>query len=78
MPRSWWKPVTAASFRARAEVRIGEMTVAVDEVFGGFVLVVDDEDEQVSVSPSHRGTGIADACCARPSGWSMRAHTKQV
>ena len=55
------------------------MTAAVvDEVVGGFLLVVDDEDEQVSVSPSHRGTGIADACCARPSGWSMRAHTKQV
>jgi GNAT superfamily N-acetyltransferase len=53
---------TDESFRARAAERIGEMTVAVvaDEV-AGFVLVVDDEVEQVYVSASHRGTGVAGA-----------------
>jgi GNAT superfamily N-acetyltransferase len=53
---------TDESFRARAGDRIGEMTVAVvDEEVAGFVLVVDDEVEQVYVSASHRGTGIAGA-----------------
>jgi GNAT superfamily N-acetyltransferase len=38
------------------------MTVAVvDEEVAGFVLVVVDEVEQVYVSASHRGTGVADA-----------------
>src|SRR5262249_53590330 len=36
------------------------MTVAVvDGSIAGFVLVVDDEVEQVYVSASHRGTGVA-------------------
>jgi GNAT superfamily N-acetyltransferase len=53
---------TPESFRARAGERICETTVAVvDEEVAGFVLVVDDEVEQVYVSASHRGTGIADA-----------------
>jgi GNAT superfamily N-acetyltransferase len=53
---------TPDSFHIRASDRIGEMTVAVvgDEV-AGFVLVVDDEVEQVYVSASHRGTGVAAA-----------------
>jgi ribosomal protein S18 acetylase RimI-like enzyme len=53
---------TNASFRARAEQRAGEMTVAeVDGLLAGFVLVVDDEVEQVYVDAAHRGTGVAAA-----------------
>jgi ribosomal protein S18 acetylase RimI-like enzyme len=53
---------TEASFRARAAARVEEMTVAVaDGAVAGFALVVDDEVEQVYVSSSHRGRGIADA-----------------
>jgi GNAT superfamily N-acetyltransferase len=52
---------TDESFRARAAERVGEMTVAVvGGAIAGFVLVVDDEVEQVYVSASHRGTGVAD------------------
>jgi GNAT superfamily N-acetyltransferase len=52
---------TADSFRARASERAGEATVAVvDEAVAGFVIVVDDEVEQVYVSAAHRGTGVAD------------------
>jgi GNAT superfamily N-acetyltransferase len=51
---------TEASFRSRAAERIGDTTVAtVDGVVAGFVMVVDDEVEQVYVSASYRGTGIA-------------------
>jgi ribosomal protein S18 acetylase RimI-like enzyme len=53
---------TDESFGTRAAERIGEMTVAVvDDEVAGFVLVVDDEVEQVYVSASHRGTGVANA-----------------
>ena len=52
---------TEESFRARASERAGEATVAVvDEAIAGFVIVVDDEVEQLYVSASHRGTGVAD------------------
>ena len=52
---------TEESFRARTLARAGDMTVAlVDGAIAGFVLVVDDEVEQVYVSASHRGTGVAD------------------
>jgi GNAT superfamily N-acetyltransferase len=62
VPQELVEARTPESFRARADDRIGEMTVAVvDEEVAGFVLVVDDEVEQVYVSASHRGTGIADA-----------------
>jgi GNAT superfamily N-acetyltransferase len=36
----------------------------VDGEIAGFVLVVDDEVEQVYVSAAHRGTGVADALLA--------------
>jgi GNAT superfamily N-acetyltransferase len=51
---------TEESFRQRASERVGEMTVAVvgGEV-AGFVLVADDEVEQVYVSAAHRGTGVS-------------------
>jgi GNAT superfamily N-acetyltransferase len=53
---------TEEAFRVRAAERVGEMTVAVvDSAVAGFVLVVDDEVEQVYVAASHRGTGVADA-----------------
>ncbi len=51
---------TEESFRERAASRIADTTVAtVDGVVAGFVMVVDDEVEQVYVSARHRGTGVA-------------------
>jgi|SRR5262245_17865922 len=51
---------TEESFRARTVARSGDMTVAlVDGAIAGFVLVVDDEVEQVYVCASYRGTGVA-------------------
>jgi GNAT superfamily N-acetyltransferase len=51
---------TDESFRVRAAERVEEMTVAVvDGAVAGFVLVVEDEVEQVYVSAAHRGTGVA-------------------
>ena len=51
-----------ASFRARAPERIDDTTVAeVDGEVVAFVMVVDDEIEQVYVAAAHRGSGIADA-----------------
>ncbi len=48
------------SFWTRASERVGDTTVAtVDETVAGFVMVVDDEVEQVYVSALHRGTGMA-------------------
>lgn len=52
---------TRPSFRTRAAERIGDTTVAVvDGAVAGFIMVVDDEVEQVYVSAEHRGKGIAD------------------
>ena len=60
VPRSWSSVRTEESFRERAANRIADTTVAtVDGAVAGFVMVVDDEVEQVYVSASHRGTGIA-------------------
>lgn len=51
---------TEASFRTRAAERVGDTTVAlVDVAVAGFVMVVDDEVEQVYVAAEHRGTGVA-------------------
>ena len=51
---------TEDSFRARASQRVGDTTVAsVDGSVAGFVMVVDDEVEQVYVSAHHRGAGTA-------------------
>jgi GNAT superfamily N-acetyltransferase len=53
---------TEASFRKRASERIPDATVAiVDAAVVGFVMVVDDEVEQVYVAAGHRGTGVARA-----------------
>jgi GNAT superfamily N-acetyltransferase len=56
---------TDESFRTRAAERVGDTTVAViDGRVAGFVMVVDDEVEQVYVSRDHRGSGIATALLA--------------
>jgi GNAT superfamily N-acetyltransferase len=53
---------TEESFRTRAAERVGDTTVAVvDGAIAGFVMVVDDEVEQVYVAAPHRGTGVAGA-----------------
>ena len=53
---------TEASFRTRAAERIPDATVAtLDDVVVGFVMVVEDEVEQVYVSAASRGLGVADA-----------------
>jgi GNAT superfamily N-acetyltransferase len=50
-----------ASFRTRATERVADTTVAVvDGRVAGFVMVVDDEVEQVYVSAHQRGSGVAD------------------
>ena len=51
---------TKESFWERAAKRVGDTTVAVvDGAVAGFVMVVGDEVEQVYVSSTHRGTGVA-------------------
>jgi GNAT superfamily N-acetyltransferase len=53
---------TAESFSSRAAQRVGDTVVAVvGGAVAGFVMVVDDEVEQVYVSSRHRGTGVAAA-----------------
>jgi ribosomal protein S18 acetylase RimI-like enzyme len=55
---------TDESFRVRAAQRVGDTTVAVtgaDGAVAGFVMVVEDEVEQVYVSGAHRGSGVAAA-----------------
>lgn len=51
---------TQESFGERAKRRLDDTTVAVvDGRVAGFVMVVGDEVEQVYVSASHRGSGVA-------------------
>jgi ribosomal protein S18 acetylase RimI-like enzyme len=53
---------TEASFHGRAAERIPDTTVAtVDGAVAGFVMVVEDEVEQVYVSSAYRGSGVAAA-----------------
>lgn len=53
---------TPESFSSRAAQRVGDTVVAVvSGAVAGFVMVVDDEVEQVYVSSRHRGTGVAAA-----------------
>ena len=60
VPRELVDLRTEASFRTRASARISDTTVAtVDGAVAGFVMVVDDEVEQVYVGAAHRGTGVA-------------------
>ena len=56
---------TRESFRSRAVDRSGDTVVAVaGHDIQGFVMVVDDEVEQVYVSADHRGTGVAELLLA--------------
>ena len=56
---------TDESFRARAADRVPDTTVAtVAGMVAGFIMVVDDEVEQVYVSGAHRGTGVANVLMA--------------
>jgi len=60
VPQALIEARTEDSFRARAAERAGEATLAVvDGAIAGFVIVVEDEVEQVYVSKNHRGTGVA-------------------
>ena len=60
VPDELVKARTEESFIVRARERVDDTTVAaVDGVVAGFVMVVDDEVEQVYVSALHRGTGVA-------------------
>jgi len=56
---------TDESFGTRAAERVDDTTVAVvGAEVAGFVMVTDDEVEQVYVSSRHRGTGVADVLLA--------------
>lgn len=56
---------TPQSFGLRAPQRVADTVVAtVDGTVAGFVMVVDDEVEQVYVDAAHRGTGVARALLA--------------
>jgi GNAT superfamily N-acetyltransferase len=60
IPQELVEARTEESFRDRALARVGDTTVAiVDGEVAGFVMVVDDEVEQVYVSAHYRGTGVA-------------------
>ncbi|MET0234836.1 MAG: GNAT family N-acetyltransferase [Kibdelosporangium sp.] len=53
---------TKESFWQRARQQVDETIVAtVDSAIAGFVMVIDDEVEQVYVAADHRGTGVAAA-----------------
>jgi GNAT superfamily N-acetyltransferase len=53
---------TDESFATRAAQRVADTVVAVvDDAVAGFIMVVDDEVEQVYVHADHRGTGVAAA-----------------
>jgi GNAT superfamily N-acetyltransferase len=55
-----------ASFHSRASQRVADTTVAtVDGAVAGFVMVVDDQVEQVYVARAHRGTGVSAALLER-------------
>jgi GNAT superfamily N-acetyltransferase len=57
---------TEASFHSRASQRVADTTVAiVDGELAGFVMVVDDQVEQVYVARAHRGTRVAAALLER-------------
>jgi ribosomal protein S18 acetylase RimI-like enzyme len=60
VPPELVKARTEESFRTRASDRVDDTTVAtVDGAVAGFVMVVEDEVEQVYVSVGHRGSRVA-------------------
>lgn len=60
VPEELTRARTKRSFWTRAEQRVPDTTVAeVDGHVAGFVMVVEDEVEQVYLDERHRGSGIA-------------------
>jgi putative acetyltransferase len=56
---------TLEAFHERAPKRVADTTVAeVDDELAGFIMVVDDEVEQIYVSPTHFGRGVAGTLMA--------------
>ncbi len=56
---------TLESFQSRAPHRVADTTVVdVDGAVAGFVMVVDDELEQVYLGRDHRGSGLAEVLLA--------------
>jgi putative acetyltransferase len=69
---------TLAAFHDRASERVADTTVA--EVGGevaGFIMVVDDEVEQVYVGSAHRGAGLAGVLLAEAEA-QVAAHGHDV
>jgi ribosomal protein S18 acetylase RimI-like enzyme len=65
VPQALVEVRTPESFHERAAQRVPDTTVAtVDGAVAGFVMVVDDEVEQVYVSAAHRGSGVAPTLMA--------------
>ena len=65
VPQKLVEARTPESFRERAPKRVSDTTVAtVDGTVAGFVMVVDDEVEQVYVAAGHRGSGVAGVLLA--------------
>jgi DNA/RNA-binding domain of Phe-tRNA-synthetase-like protein/ribosomal protein S18 acetylase RimI-like enzyme len=65
---------TDESFGTRAAKRVHHTTVAtVDGSVAGFVMVVEDEVEQVYVAAAHRGSGVAQALIAEAER-QVKAH----
>ncbi|MFE7166313.1 GNAT family N-acetyltransferase [Streptomyces sp. NPDC057616] len=65
---------TPESFAVRAAQRVSDTTIAVVEGgVAGFVMVVEDEVEQLYVAAAHRGSGVAGAllACAERLGWEQ-------
>ena len=56
---------TLAAFHERSPKRVADTTVAeLDGEVAGFIMVVDDEVEQIYVSPAHFGKGVAGTLMA--------------
>ena len=65
VPQDLVEARTEGSFWTRASERVSDTTVGiVNGEIAGFIMVVDDEVEQVYVSDHHRGTGVAAALMA--------------
>jgi L-amino acid N-acyltransferase YncA len=62
---------TERSFFSRAGERVPDTTVAeADGQIAGFVMVVEDEVEQLYVDEKFRGSGVAVFCLPKPSNGS--------
>ncbi len=60
VPEELMRVRTPESFRTRSAERVADTAVAVvDDEVAGFVMVVEDEVDQVYVDQRHRGSGVA-------------------